>query len=357
MAPNETKPLLIFVNPASGTKIARKLFSKSLKPDLEQNELEYEHVETKYAGYAAELVQQKDLSNIGGVITISGDGLVHEVLNGIYCLPNWEHILKTTPIGVMPGGSGNALNCSLLRQLNQPHQDGRYKLGEEYSSKNICNGAKSGKKIGFDLIEVETPEKRCISFLGVTIGIVADVDIGSEIIRFLGFMRSYLLVAYKILVPRVYHAKVSYLPLGKDESGKFIPVKPTDPKIYLPPLDHPVPSDWVSEHGRYLLVYALNLCFLDPVNLLAPKSRVDDGVIWLVMVRSSMQRKDIVDWLMNMKTGGHVNKPGVEMIPVRAFRIEPIRPPGYLSIDGESFKFGPVQGQMLAKRARLFCAT
>ena len=91
---------------------------------------------------------------------------------------------------------------------------------------------------------------------------------------------------------------MSYLPLGKDESGKFIAVKPTDPKIYLPPLDHPVPSDWVSEHGRYLLVYALNLCFLDPVNLLAPKSRVDDGVIWLVMVKSSMQRKDIVDWLM-----------------------------------------------------------
>ena len=169
-------------------------------------------------------------------------------------------------------------------------------------------------------------------------------------------MRSYLLVAYKILVPRVYHARVSYLPLEKDKSGKIIPVQPTDVKLNLPSLGTPVPSHWVGEVGQYLLVYALNLCLLDPVNLLAPNSKVDDGVIWLVLVRSSMQRKDMIDWLMNMKTGGHANKPGVEMIPVRAFRIEPIRPPGYLSIDGESFKYGPVQGQILAKRARLFCA-
>ena len=355
MAPNETKPLIIFINPASGTKIAKKLFRKLLKPNLENYELQYELIETKYAGHASEEVRRREYSNIGGIVTISGDGMIHEVLNGIYLLPNWEHILRTTPIGIMPGGSGNALNCSLLRQLNQP-LDGPYKLGEEHSSDNICFGAKSSRKIGFDLIEVETQERRLISFLGVTIGIVADVDIGSEIIRFLGFMRSYLLVAYKILVPRVYQARISYLPLQKDASGKIIPVKPTDRKVNLPPLNHPVPNNWVFEIGQYLLVYAINLCLLDPVNLLAPKSRVDDGVIWLVIVRSSIQRKDMVDWLMNMKHGGHVNKPGVEMIPVRAFRIEPIRPPGYLSIDGESFNFGPVQGQLLAKRARLFCA-
>ena len=354
MAPNEGKPLIIFINPASGTKIAKKLYKNSLKPNLEAHQIEYELIETKYAGHAVEVVQQREFSEVGGIVTISGDGMIHEVMNGIYSLPNWEHILKTTPIGIMPGGSGNALNCSLLRQLNLP-LDGRHRLGEDHSTRNICNGAKTNKKIGFDLIEVETKEKRLISFLGVTIGIVADVDIGSEIIRFLGFMRSYLLVAYKILVPRVYHAKLSYLPLEKDAAGAFISVKPNDPKICIPPFDQPVPTNWVSEVGQYLLVYAINLCLLDPVNLLAPKSRVDDGVMWLVIVRSSIQRKDMIDWMMNMKNGGHVNKPGVEMIPIRAFRIEPIRPSGYLSIDGESFKFGPVQGQLLAKRARLFC--
>ena len=232
MSPNQTKPLIIFVNPASGRKLANTLFRKLLKPNLEANSLEYELIETQYAGHARNEVQKKEFSDIGGIVTVSGDGLIHEVLNGVYSLPNWEHILKTTPIGVLPGGSGNALNCSLLRQLDQ-QLDGRHKLGEDHSSNNVCFGAKSNKKIGLDLIEVETQGQKLVSFLGVTIGIVADVDIGSEIIRFLGFMRSYLLVAYKILVPRIYHARISYLKLEKDKFGKITPVLPTDNNCLL----------------------------------------------------------------------------------------------------------------------------
>ena len=118
MAPQEGKPLIIFINPASGTKIARKLFKKTLKPRLEANEIEYDLVETKHPGHAVEVVQSKELSEVGGIVIISGDGMIHEVLNGIYSLPNWEHVLKTTPIGVMPGGSGNALNCSFILCMN-----------------------------------------------------------------------------------------------------------------------------------------------------------------------------------------------------------------------------------------------
>ena len=198
MSSSETKPIIVFVNPASGTGIARKLFRKILRPALENDNLHYEHIETEYPGHAKDIMQNTQLQNVGGIVTISGDGLIHEIINGIYSLPNWEHILQTTPIGFLPGGSGNALNCSFLHQLGKP-LDGRYKLGEEHSMANVCVGAKQSKNVAFDLIEVETRETKLLSFLGVTIGIVADVDIGSEIIRFLGFMRSYLLVAYKIL--------------------------------------------------------------------------------------------------------------------------------------------------------------
>ena len=48
---------------------------------------------------------------------------------------------------------------------------------------------------------------------------------------------------------------------------------------------------------------------------------------------------------------------GVEIIPVRAFRIEPFKPLGYMSVDAESVPFGPVQGQILGQKARLFAAT
>ena len=85
--------------------------------------------------------------------------------------------------------------------------------------------------------------------------------------------------------------------------------------------------------------------------------RTNDGVIWLVMVRDSMPRKEMVQWLMNAFEAGHVGKTGVELVPVRAFRIDPVRPRGYLSIDAESFKFGPVQGQILPSKANLLTSS
>ena len=85
--------------------------------------------------------------------------------------------------------------------------------------------------------------------------------------------------------------------------------------------------------------------------------RTNDGVIWLVMVRDSMPRKEMLQWLMNAGEAGHVGKTGVELVPVRAFRIDPIRPRGYLSIDAESFKFGMVQGQILPSKAKILSST
>ena len=51
---------------------------------------------------------------------------------------------------------------------------------------------------------------------------------------------------------------------------------------------------------------------------------------------------------------GHIGKTGVEIIPVRAFRIDPIgRTRGYMTIDAESVEFGPSQGQILPGKGRL----
>ena len=38
--------------------------------------------------------------------------------------------------------------------------------------------------------------------------------------RCLGYMRAYLYVAYRIMWPVKYHARVSYLPLKLDSDGK-----------------------------------------------------------------------------------------------------------------------------------------
>ena len=192
---------------------------------------------------------------------------------------------------------------------------------------------------------------KAVSFLGITFGLIADVDIGSEALRCLGFMRAYLLVAYRIMLPKVYVARISYLPLKRDPTtGKPIGVKSTDPKLTLPKLNEPVPEDWVTEEGRYYMVYAMNLSMLDPITLLAPESTLDDGVMWLVFCREGMSRLEMIQWFASTKEAGHIGKTGIELIPIRAFRFEPIRPTGYMSLDAESVPFGPVQGQILGQK-------
>lgn len=87
--------------------------------------------------HARELVQGLNLGEWDGIVTVSGDGLLYEVLrepwvlgscragelpgapqtsrlfltqvlNGLLDRPDWEEAVKT-PVGILPCGSGNAL--------------------------------------------------------------------------------------------------------------------------------------------------------------------------------------------------------------------------------------------------------
>jgi hypothetical protein len=50
-----------------------------------------------------------DFTGIDGIVTVSGDGLFYEVLNGIMSRPDWENVIKI-PLGIIPGK--NILNFS-----------------------------------------------------------------------------------------------------------------------------------------------------------------------------------------------------------------------------------------------------
>ena len=154
-------------------------------------------------------------------------------------------------------------------------------------------------------------------------------------------------------------AKVSYLPLKRDrQTGTPIPLNATDAMLSLPPLDSPLPKDegWVVEEDNYHVVYAVNLSMLDPLTLFCPDSNPGDGVLWLVFVRASITRLQLLKWFLSLSDGPDSSlEPGVQLIPIRAFRIEPIHPLEgcILSLDGESVEFGAVQGQLLPQVAKL----
>ena len=107
---------------------------------------------------------------------MSGDGVVHEILNGLASREDALDALKM-PIAPIPAGSGNALCVNLL---------GNKKL-DDYAWATL--GVIKGRAMELDLCSFSQGEKRIFSFLSVASGLVADLDLGTEHLRSVFLLR------------------------------------------------------------------------------------------------------------------------------------------------------------------------
>lgn len=116
--------------------------------------------------HAFKLGQSHDSSTFDALISISGDGIVHELLNGLafHSSGKGRKALRESPIVHIPCGSGNALATSIVG--NEKVGDWRY-----------CTlvGLK-GKEKKIDLCSVtQKGGKRTLSFLTQAFGLMADL--------------------------------------------------------------------------------------------------------------------------------------------------------------------------------------
>ena len=109
------QPVLFLVNPKSGSGGAMRLFEKQVVPILKESHLSYEVIPTLRANHARQLVASEDLRRWRAIVIVSGDGLVHEVYNGLFDREDWT-VSCQIPVGVIPAGSGNGLACSIAWQ-------------------------------------------------------------------------------------------------------------------------------------------------------------------------------------------------------------------------------------------------
>ena len=98
------KKFLVFLNPISGRGRSAEQW-RQVRQMFEGCDVKV--VETRFRGHALEFVRDSGLDGVDGVVCVGGDGLVHEVINGL-C---WGDLQKRrrVPVGVVPAGSGNAL--------------------------------------------------------------------------------------------------------------------------------------------------------------------------------------------------------------------------------------------------------
>ena len=65
----------------------------------------------------------------------------------------------------------------------------------------------------------------------------------------------------------------------------------------------------------------LNLPYLDRTFFGAPDCTPDDGVLWLLMVRPSVTRMSLINFMVSIESGRHVDMAGVDLFPVTAAKI------------------------------------
>ncbi|KAM7334620.1 hypothetical protein ACRRTK_007940 [Alexandromys fortis] len=303
-------------------------------------------MEPERQNHARELVCAEELSHWDALVVMSGDGLMHEVVNGLMSRHDWEIAIRK-PLCCLPGGSGNALAASL-----------NYYAGyEQVTSEALltnCTLLLCRRHLSpMNLLSLHTASGlQLYSVLSLSWGFVADVDLESEKYRRLGEIRFTMGTIFRLATLRIYQGQLAYLPVGNAASE--MPASPAQAHkgpvdTYLVPLEEPVPSHWtVVPEQDFVLVLVLLHTHLSTEMFAAPMGRCEAGVMHLFYVRAGVSRATLLRLFLAMQKGKHMdcNCPYLVHVPVVAFRLEPKNQRGMFSVDGESMTCEAVQGQV-----------
>lgn len=272
--PENTKEdrLLVIVNPYSGTKKGEMVFSTIVAPLFEQAGIEYDVLITQHANHAFERMEEQesdssitDVSKYDGIVAIGGDGIIHETLQGIQKRSDCNQILSKLKLGTVGSGTSNGLAKSIA------HSSQEQAFPLEYAFLIA-----KGRSAKMDLSKYQTRSSSYLSFLTFSWAMIADIDIESELIRFLGFLRMDVWGFWRVLNLRKYRAKFSYL---KPSQGTQT--------SECPPLDQPIPnsSEWVSCEDDFILFWASQVTHAAENMFQSPGSKLDDGLFQIFIIR------------------------------------------------------------------------
>ncbi|KAH8301757.1 hypothetical protein KR059_010916, partial [Drosophila kikkawai] len=124
------------------------------------------------------------------------------------------------------------------------------------------------------------------------------------------------------------------------------------PSGTIPALNMPLESKdgWICEDGDFVMVHAAYTTHLSSDVFFAPESRLSDGLIYLVIIRSGVSRHQLLNFMLSLNTGTHLpigDDPFIKVVACRAFRIEPQSSDGILVVDGERVDYGPIQAEVM----------
>jgi sphingosine kinase len=142
----------------------------------------------------------------------------------------------------------------------------------------------------FEKVEVDLDGKKIYSFLSVGWGLLADIDVESEVLRALGESRFTIWSFYRLAKLRSYPAKLTYTPyVNSLEVGDNISTGNS--------------ADPVVVEGDFVCIYSAYQSYIGSDLVFAPSAKPNDGLIHLVYMLGDIGRARATQFLISIDKG------------------------------------------------------
>lgn len=290
-------------------------------------------LETEHAGHAAELIKALDFSLYSGIVTISGDGVFHEVIDAMISRPDWPTI-QSIPVGIIGGGSGNGMS----KNVNSVHPE------------LACMAIINSTTLPTDIFSYVLNNELHFSHLSVTWAFIADLDIESDRYRWLGPERFTLAAIVRMVRLRTYTGRLFIRPFV--EGTEKPELKSLQDFRALHPSSSAEYESWpVSFKGEFRYFMATNYRYIATDFMASPETGLNSGFM-SVLWSPEMSRQQILDTLMDSSSGAYASHPQMFSQKTSAFVLEPgpfwlkrdgpVSTPGILNVSGEQVPYCPI---------------
>lgn len=375
--------ILVVCNPAGGRGKGLQQLERHVAPILAAAGCAADIRKTERRLHARDMGRDVDLAQFDALVCVGGDGTVHELINGIAARADAAEALRT-PLVPVPSGSGNGLYVSL------------FGAAQGFSAPLACLAAIKGAAVAHRLCALTQPRAlfehwpstpyagggadyvQYYAFLSQAIGLIADVDLGTEHWRCIGDLRftlAYVLGALRdracavdvdVLVGdagSVDAKEMSAAPRGGSGSGSgsgaagaaathpthlrhgtvLSPIKAT---ATLDPKRPHVLAGWQRLDCAVSSLYTGKLPFVARTLMAFPYASSGDAAVDVLVQHAGSGPMQMLRAIEQGERGHHIFTPSISYFKAEAVRITPrpaTRGPHYLSIDGEAVPYGPVQ--------------
>ncbi len=382
--------LAVFVNPAGGTGRAKSIYAEQararcaarttmltltcavvsscqVEPLLAIARVRATVVHTEHRGHAAEVAAGLDVQDFDAVMVVSGDGLLSEVYNGLMANAR-QPAASMLPLAIIPAGSGNAMAKSLAARVR-----------ERCTPVNAALAALCCQSpMPLDAATLTQPglERPMHALLSLSWALVADVDIESEALRFLGAARFTVQAVVRCLALRRYAGTFLFTqpagsaPVGRAAHDAELALVARAGAGRVVDDDAPTADAWRALDGPFDSLWALNVPWGGEEALAAPGAVPDDGCFDVILIRGGSPVA-VAAALIAFEDGTHVSHDCVTVVKARAFVLDPGKPTGggdagVLVLDGEKvataeraahdslpLQYGPLSVRVRQAAARL----